>query len=135
MKNRTNNKKPRTRVEPKQEPLISSLTEDQQIAMGFRNPRVVKPDFSKSKEERAKWKKVHSNAKGPTGGMPTPPANELAHNLIVHYTPKGNDKNEADPSKTTQCFKAKPSEVNYILRTFFSNNITKIWYRGQQLAV
>lgn len=129
MRNRSvSDKKKRVRPEVKQEPLISSLSEVQQITMGFRNPRRVVPNFAKTAEEREKYKKVHSSAKGPTGGVPTHRRTEPVCNLILHVLL--DDHN----TKTTHCFKAKQSEIGYIKSTFFkANTITKGWFAGRPL--
>ena len=132
MKNRsTNTNKKRVKPEPKQEPLISSLSEAQQIAMGFRNPRVVVPSFAKSEQDRKDWKKVHTNAKGPTSpSSPGTKRNEPEMNLIVHVTPTENS------SKTTHSFKAKNSEIGYILGILLSKEtITKAFYAGKELEL
>ena len=132
MKNRsTNTNKKRVRPEPKQEPLISSLSEAQQISMGYRNPRVTTPSFVKNEQDRKDWKKVHTNAKGPTSpSAPGTKRNEPEMNLIVHVWPT-----EASP-KTTHSFKAKRSEVGYILGILLAKeSITKAYYGGKELDI
>lgn len=135
MKNRsTADKKKRVRPEVKQEPLISSLSETQQIAMGFRNPRVVTPNFAKTEEERKKWKEVHTNARFINSGSASSGTkrSEPIFNLILHTRVEASDSN----GKTTHTFKARESEIGYIMNNLLDRKrITKGWYAGRELAV
>jgi len=130
MKNRsTNQKKPRgTKQEVKQEPLISSLSEEQQIAMGFRNPRTITPNFAKTPEEKEKLKKVHSNAKvASNGGMPVKRRSEPELPLVINVIP-----NKSEGYKSTLAYKAKESEISNIINTFIGKDkVAKITYAGR----
>lgn len=101
--------------------LVKGLTEYQKIAEGIRPPLAWQADekdgkligrFQKTAKERAEWKEVHTNAKGPTGGgRKTRGRGETRLTLIIHRVNIHKKKSFI----TTISLKAYPSEVGLFL--------------------
>lgn len=116
----------------------NELTEAERIAEGSR-PYFAEPvSFRKTPSERARWKKFHTNAKGPVAPTYKPSYREIPHRLTVHLQNKKKDPKFI----TTHSFDVKRSEINGILRTFFNHKndnipeqkrpvITKVYFNGR----
>jgi len=116
----------------------NQLTEAERIEEGTRPIFATTPNFSKSPEERAALKKVHTGKKGPTSQIPRPKRNEVEHLLSVQLK----NKDKSVEFKSTYTYHAKPSEVKSILFTFFQignrsvddthkPQIAKCYYNGR----
>lgn len=119
---------------------INELTEDEKIRGGLRQPFIEVPNFQKTPEERVRWKKVHSNKKGPVSSMPRSKRQEIEYSLNVYLK----NKKKESTFKTVHTFKSKESEVYRILSTFFgyknsefkgAPTITKVIFKGQQISL
>ena len=132
MKNRSiKPNKRKFREDTKKVTPLMEMTQEELISLGYRLPYFIKPDFSKTEEERIALKKVHTNKKGPTGGNVVNKGKEAVGNLIVHLA-----NNTTKNFKNTHCFKAKASEISSILYVLLRNEtVTKAWFQGQTLPL
>lgn len=131
MKNRSIKNTKRPFQKPREAKSVLDMSESEMLAIGYRNPLVKKYDFKHSDEEKKKLKKLRF--KGPTNspGMPRPKRSELEANLILHIKPTGKDD-----YKSTVTYKAKPSEIGYILGTLvIKDSIAKAYYNGKPYKV
>lgn len=112
---------------------IAGISEEEKVQQGYLQPLAKKYKFKKNKYERSKWQEVHSNAKGPTGGLPRR-SKEVKTTLIAHFT----NNNKVENFRSTISFKdVRFSEIATVLRatlnlTWDSNPYTFVskFYHG-----
>jgi len=131
MKNRSTKPNKKTPYVAKTAAALSTMSQEELIKQGFRNPYFVKPDFSKTPEERKAWRKVHKNKGVKYSGVSGTSKGaypQAEQNLLVHVANNGTNKNY----KSTLSFKVKASDVQRILRIFLKDEVvTKAYFAGK----
>ncbi len=106
-------------------PPLNLLTQQELIDQGYQYPFAIKHDFSKDKHARIRWKRVHSNSKGPTGGTNVNKRDkEIPTRLVVHVK---NDKRKKD-FVNTYTFNVTTSGVSTAVRSLEERGLTPTVY-------
>lgn len=122
------------------EVLIKGLSIKEKIQQGYIAPKARRISFKKTDEERAEWRKVHTNAPHRGSGAFPRPKNESKSTLIAHFI----NVHGAEDFKTTRAFKeVKASELYEVLRNAVKvqNNmdvmqhVSKYFYAGKTYVV
>lgn len=125
------------------EPYIKEgLTEEEKIAEGSQYPYRKKISFEKTKNEREKWKKFHTNEKLEGNWGSGEPKNVLKHTLVVHYI--NNNKADANFVSTRSFKNVALHEVREAIKSTVKlkdntdspfNYISKYYFAGKRYVV
>lgn len=117
---------------------LNELTETQLIAEGYRNPLAVRPDFSKTKEEKKELHAMKVKVGYHTPWAPPTPYENIAQRITVQLKQKldraGKVVNRNEPDfQNIKSAVLKPSEIYMYLLSLQSKavDVVKYTYKGK----